>query len=241
VITTTAPIYVRREDEGKWAAYCEAQPAAQRTLLRLPGALGLPKAEARAAAKVGLEAQHVVAWALRHPTPVSLGPCAALADLAPRALALMPEKGDEGAQVLVDLAAAMDPNAGPATGSSAQPIAAVVPTGPGRYTLAQPITHHGDCPGNYIIGRVLNAAGGPVAGVRLTMVDQWGNRAEALSKSGAADFGMYDFPLNPFANRYTVTVVDGAGQPISAPVTVEHLQGASGSAPCHTVIWWSGG
>jgi hypothetical protein len=47
--------------------------------------------------------------------------------------------------------------------------------------------------------------------------------------------------LNPFANRYTVTVVDGAGKPLSAPVTVEHRQGAGGDAPCHTVIWWSGG
>ena len=41
------------------------------------------------------------------------------------------------------------------------------------------------------------------------MVDQWGNRAEAVSKSGATDFGNYDFMLNAFANRYTVTVVEG--------------------------------
>ncbi len=245
VVTATAPVYVKRGDEGKWAAYCEVQPAASRTLLRLPGALGLPQTEAdvKAERPIGLEAQHVTAWALRHPTPVSLGPCDKLGEIAPRALALMPEKGDEGAQVLVDLAAAMDPNVGPVAGSLAQPVtsAAAAPPAPGAYNLAQPVTHHRDCPGNYIIGRVLNAAGGPVAGVRLTMVDEWNNRAEAVSKSGAADFGAYDFLLNPFANRYTVTVVDGSGRPISAPVTVEHLQGASGSAPCHTVVWWSGG
>lgn len=247
VITATAPIYVKREDEGKWAAYCEMQPAALRTLLRLPSALGLPKGQAegkveiKAETPVGLEAQHVIAWALRHPAPVSLGPCDRLGELAPRALALMPEKGDAGAELLVDLAAALDPNAGPVAGSSAQPVAAVAPVGPGSYTLAQPVTHHRDCPGNYIIGRVLNAAGGPVSGVRLTIVDQWGNRAEAISKSGATDFGAYDFPLNSFANRYTLTVVNGSGRPISPPVTVDHLQGASGDAPCHTVIWWSGG
>jgi hypothetical protein len=229
------------------------EPAAQRTLLRLPDdKLGIPKAavkgeaetEVKAEVKVavpGLEAQHVIAWALRHPTPVSLGPCDALGELAPRALALMPEKGDEGSQVLVDLAAAMDPNAGPVAGSNAQPVASLASAGPGRYGLAQPVTHHRDCPGTYIMGRVLNAAGGPVAGVRLTMVDQWGNRAEAVSKSGAADYGAYDFLLNPFANRYTITVVDGSGRPISAPVTVDHLQGSGGDAPCHTVIWWSGG
>jgi hypothetical protein len=243
----TAPVYVKRGDESKWTAYCQYEPAIVRPVLRLADRLGLPQAEDKVKvkdeARVGLAAQHVIAWALRHPTPVNLGPCDKLAEVAPRALALMPEKGDEGAQVLVDLAAAMDPNVGPVAGSAAQPIAATgpVPAGPGRYTLAQPVTHHGECPGAYIIGRVLNAAGGPVAGVRLTMVDQWGNRAEAVSKSGATDFGMYDFPLNPFANRYTVTVMDGAGRPISPPVTVDHLQGASGSAPCHTVVWWSGG
>jgi penicillin-binding protein 1C len=257
VSAPTAPVYVKRGDQGKWAAYCEAQPAAVRKLLRLPDdRLGFaqPKADEKVKAEekvkaasevgapVGLEARHVIAWALRHPTAVDLGPCDKLGDNALAALALMPEKGDEGAQVLVDLAAAMDPNAGPVAGDTAQPVTAAppAPAGPGAYGLAQPVTHHRECPGNYIMGRVLNAAGGPVAGVRLTMVDQWGNRAEAVSKSGATDYGSYDFPLNPFANRYTVTVVDGSGRPISAPVTVEHLQGA-GNAPCHTVIWWSGG
>ena len=243
VVTTTAPVYVKRGDEGKWTAYCQHEPAIARAVLRLPDRLGLPQAEdkVKAETRIGLEAQHVIAWALRHPTPVSLGPCDKLAEIAPQALALMPERGDAEAQVLVDLAAAMDPNVGPVAGSAAQPVTAAAPAGPGRYRLAQPVTHHGECPGNYIMGRVLNAAGGPVAGVRLTMVDQWNNRAEAVSKDGAADYGAYDFLLNPFANRYTVTVVDGAGRPISAPVTVEHLQGASGAAPCHTMIWWSGG
>jgi len=248
-VTGTAPIYTRRGEETKWTAYCQHEPAAQRTVLRLPDRLGLPEAKDKAEAEVkvetgvGLEAQHVIVWALRHPTPISLGPCDKMAEVVPRALALLPERSDAETQVLVDLAAAMDPNVGPVAGDAAQPIAAGAPTlaGPGRYSLAQAVTHHGDCPGNYIIGRVLNAAGGPVAGVRLTLVDAWGNRAEAISKSGAADFGMYDFPLNSFANRYTVTVVDGAGRPLSAPATVDHLQGASGSAPCHTVIWWSGG
>ncbi len=250
VITATAPVYARRGDVGQWTAYCEVEPAAVRTLLRLPAGLGLPEAAAdqslrpvadQPAPRLGLEAQHAIAWALRHPTPVSLGPCERLAEVATTALRLMPERGDEGLEVLVDLAAALDPNVGPVAGSTAQPVTGLAPAGPGRYALAQPVTHHRDCPGHYIVGRILNAAGGSVAGVRLVMVDQWGNRAEAISKSGAPDFGMYDFPLNYFANRYTVTVVDGAGRPLSPPVTVDHLQGAGGDAPCHTVIWWSGG
>ena len=40
-LVPTAPVYVKRGDQGKWAAYCEAQPAASGTLLRLPdGKLG---------------------------------------------------------------------------------------------------------------------------------------------------------------------------------------------------------
>ena len=56
------------------------------------------KAEVKAEQPVGLEAQHVIAWALRHPTAVDLGPCDKLGEIAPRALALMPEKSDEGAR-----------------------------------------------------------------------------------------------------------------------------------------------
>ena len=93
------------------------------------------------------------------------------------------------------------------------------------------------------MGRVLNREGAPVAGVHLVLVDEWGNRADAVSKDGQADYGSYDFLLNPFANRYTVTVVDESGNPASPPVVVEHLQGAQasgGDSPCHTVDWVGG-
>ncbi len=221
-LVPTAPVYVKRGDQGKWAAYCEAQPAAQRTLLRLPdGKLGFEKDKAEDKVKAeqtcgagGAACDRVGAAASDSRRS---GAVRQAGRDSPRALALMPNKADQGAQVLVDMAAAMDPNAGPVAGDTAQPItsaAPIAPAGPGSYRLAQPVTHHRECPGNYIIGRVLNAAGGPVAGVRLTIVDQWNNRAEAVSKSGASDFGNYDFMLNAFANRYTVTVVDGSGRPI---------------------------
>jgi hypothetical protein len=111
---------------------------------------------------------------------------------------------------------------------------------PGSYSLAEPVSHHAACPGNYIVGQVLNAAGAPVASVRISLVDQWGNRAETWSKDGAGDYGRYDFPINFFPNRYTLLVIDGAGNPLSAPVVVDHLQGDGGDAPCHTVIWRGG-
>ena len=69
------------------------------------------------------------------------------------------------------------------------------------------------CPGNYIVGQVLNAAGAPVAGVRIIMVDQWGNRADAWSKDSAGDYGRYDFPINFFPNHYTLAVLDQADTP----------------------------
>jgi hypothetical protein len=133
----------------------------------------------------------------------------------------------------------MDPNAGPVAGmigDSTVPIGSLTPD-TGRYVLAQPVAHHASCPGNYIIGQVLGVDGGPRAGVHVTLVDQWGNQADAISKSGATDLGNYDFPINDFANRYTLTVVDSIADPISPPVSVDHLQGSGGDASCHTVIW----
>ncbi|MFZ2362612.1 MAG: hypothetical protein WA040_24945, partial [Anaerolineae bacterium] len=143
---------------------------------------------------------------------------------------------------LVDLAAAMDPNAGSVAGATAAPVAvsSITSAGqPGSYGLAEPVSHHDACPGNYIVGQVLDAGGAPLAGVRINLMDQWGNQAEAWSKDSAGDFGRYDFPVNFFPNQYTLMIVDDAGNPLSAPVVVDHLQGNGGDAPCHSVIWRS--
>jgi hypothetical protein len=226
-------------------------PAVERLLLRLPGEFGLsgtPITATEASLEMepagandapSLEQLHAVAWSLRHPTPVNLGSCDALSDRVSQALAADPQKEDAGLQVAVDLAAAMDPNAGPVAGIVGDPgqpgIAAF--TGSGHYLLAGDVSHHTSCPGQYIVGQVIGADGAPRAGVHIVLVDQWGNRADAVSKDGPTDFGNYDFPLNDFANQYTLTVVDEGGQAISPPVVVEHRQGASGDSPCHTVIW----
>ncbi len=239
----SAPVYAALPDAGRWTAYCRVEPAAVRPLLALPDRLGLPTAAeegaaAAADARTVDEQLAAVAWSLRHPTAVDLGPCDALADLIPRALASDPKPGDEALQVMVDLAAALDPAAGPVPGDTALPVQVVAP-GDHRY-VAQGIAHHDQCPGYYIVGQVINRAGGPVAGVHIVLVDEWGNRADAWSKGGESDYGRYDFPINSFANRYTLTVVDGAGSPISAGVVIEHLQGSGGASPCHTVNWVGG-
>jgi 1A family penicillin-binding protein len=246
-LVATAPVYVDRGQGVQWTAYCEVEPAALRPLLKLPGRFGLPSTGeisqapgTGAGAAISREQLHAIAWSLRRPTAVNLGPCDRLGDLAARALAMDRPADEPPAQVLVDLAAAQDPNAGGVSGALEAATVAETqsgPSGPYRYGLAEPVTHHSACPGQYIVGQVLNTAGAPVAGVHILLVDQWGNRADAFSKAGAVDYGNYDFPLNFFANQYTLTVVDEAGNPISAPVIVDHLQGASGDAPCHTVMW----
>jgi penicillin-binding protein 1C len=242
-LAATAPVYVDRGQGGQWTAYCQVEPAALRPLLRLPAGVGLslPGSD-EARARLAREREQALAWTLRNPTPLNLGLCDGLSETLAPALALDARPDQPAAQVLVDLAAAMDPNAGPVAGDTAAPVAgaAAWAGAPGSYSLAEPVSHHDTCPGNYIVGRVLNAAGAPVAGVRLSMVDQWDNRADAWSKESAGDYGSFDFPINFFPNQYTLLVVDGEGNPLSAPVVVDHLQGAAGDAPCHTVIWRGG-
>jgi penicillin-binding protein 1C len=246
----SAPVYVNRGGGNSWTAYCEATPALERVLLRLPGKLGLsgnsaasmdiPEAgEESADNRSGPEALHALAWSLRHATPANLGMCDTLPERVLLALAADPQADDAGLQVGVDLAAAMDPNAGPAAGvaTAAGPTAPLSPVGTALYVPDGAVSHHSSCPGEYIVGQVLGSDGAPQAGIHIVLVDQWGNRADASSKSGAADFGNYDFPLNDFANRYTVTVVDEEGHVISPPVVVDHRQGDGGDAPCHTVSW----
>jgi membrane peptidoglycan carboxypeptidase len=228
----SAPVYADRGG-WVWSAYCRVEPAVVRTMLKLPGLLGLPGQVDQAAMDNDTKTAQMraMAWSLSHPLPVNVGPCDGLPRVAAQAGA---------GRVSADLGAAMNPNVGTApvggqvTATSAYTGGAAA--GATSYALAQPVTHHNSCPGNYIMGQVIDWQGRSVAGVQVRMVDQWGNIAETASKDGAGDFGLFDFPLNYFANQYTLTVLDGNGRAISAPVVVDHLQGAGGDAPCHTVV-----
>lgn len=269
-LVQSAPVYAG----GQWAAYCRTEPGAVRALLKLPGPLGVPvpteeatitlsaapqrllqpvsnsPRQASVAANASKAPRQVdvlsaVAWALRSPLPVDLGPCSTLQATARQAL------GGGGLAVSADLSAAMDTRAGPVDGTlptavdwtlatpsqeDSLPAAAASPSG-FRFALAQGIVHHGGCPGQYIMGSVITSHGAPMPNVHIEMVDEWGNRADAWSKSGANDAGLYDFPIGNTPNRYTLTVVDDNGTAISAPVTVEHHKGYAGDHNCHTVIW----
>ena len=242
----SAPVYV---DDGRrpiWTAYCSVEPAVSRSLLKLPGRVALPESDEQSTAgsvdraieqAAAQERLNALAWVLRHPTPASLGPCEDLAGTASKALALDQHQGSTSLRVMFDMAGAMDPNAGPVAGA---PPAQVTAPGIASFVLAEPVSHHDSCPGEYIVGRVMDGSGQPLAGIHIALVDQWGNRADAVSKDGATDYGQYDFPLNHVENEYTLTVVDAQGQAASLPVTVDHLQGSGGDAPCHSVIWRAG-
>ncbi len=249
----TAPVYVDSGEGGVWTAYCETEPALERALLKLPGEWGLPEPAAVITLTATLEATvqvtqtltaavtpeqlQALAWVLEHPTPVNLGPCDTLGERVALVQDLLPQESGQSLQVLVDLTAAMDPNAGPVAGHTAQPVASLIAPGASRFVLSRPIEHHTTCPGHYVVGEVEDRKGAPLAGIHITLVDQWGNRADTVSKSGAVDYGHYDFPINHFANRYTVTIVDESGAPLSLPIVIDHLQGSGGDAPCHTVDW----
>ncbi len=105
------------------------------------------------------------------------------------------------------------------------------PAGPVRHTID-------GCAGPSIRGTVYDAAGAPLAGVRLWLYDQWANTAYAETKSGAADFGQYDFPIftnDPIIFYIAVLAPDGA--PASPTVEVYHRQGPQQAANCHWLDW----
>jgi hypothetical protein len=190
------------------------------------------------------EQLQVMVWSLRYGLPVNLGRCDALQDLAPRALALDPQLSNAGLRLLVDLAAANSDHIADMAGSGAVEIAAISRAGDsiagvagGSYTLAHPVVHDNNCPGQYIMGRVLNWEGAPVPNIQVRFRDQWGNESGAVSKNGAIDFGMFDFPI-PSGSPHEIYlwVVDDAGNQISSTITVQHRQGEAGDAPCHHVV-----
>lgn len=106
------------------------------------------------------------------------------------------------------------------------------------YALARPVRHSaGDCPGTYILGQVTDRAGNPLPDVRLYLVDQYGNAATAVSKSGASDAGRYDFPIGGPARRFFLTVIGADGRQLSPQVEIGYGLAPDPQATCHWVDW----
>lgn len=115
------------------------------------------------------------------------------------------------------------------------PAAAQTPqVGPGTYRLLG-VAHDYFCPGEYLLGQVLNSRGAPLAGVRIRMVDEWGNPNETVSKNGVVDYGNYDFPIGSARRDLFVTIVSENGTPISETAWIRHRK--LNDIPCHHVVW----
>lgn len=118
-------------------------------------------------------------------------------------------------------------------------LAELAPAAAYPFQPAGPVRHTTDgCASPSIRGTVYDAAGAPLAGVRLWLYDQWANTAYAETKSGAADFGQYDFPI--FTNDpiiFYIAVLAPDGTPASPTVEVYHRQGPQQAANCHWLDW----
>jgi len=90
-----------------------------------------------------------------------------------------------------------------------------LPAGPAQPDPSNP------CPGcpyapAYIVGRITDAAGNPLSGVRLACYNEWHRYPVVASKAG----GEYDFAINQAETTWYVVVLDQNDQPISPEVAV---------------------
>ena len=265
----SAPVYVQQGESTRLAGFCGLPEGAPRTMMLLPGmgqranvdaegaeaeATPLPQffevnenaqanEEGAEIPAMTLAQRQVLAWAVRYGEPVFLGPCDLLQHYLPAALAMDAQEGDGELRVMVDLAAASDPNAVAISQDGAVPMDAIQRAvaveglvGADAVAVAQGIVHDTACPGNYVIGTVVNGAGAPMAGVRLMMTDAWGNQSLAESKSGQLDYGKFDFPIyGDGPQNLQLVVVDGNNNPRGTPIIVPHRMDAASDAPCHHV------
>lgn len=118
------------------------------------------------------------------------------------------------------------PTVTPAPSATTLPTPAPPPTAaasPYRFLPvgeAQPDPSH-PCPScphapAYIVGRVVDAAGRPLANVRLLCYNEWHRYPIVASKAG----GEYDFAIIQAETTWHVVVLDQADQPISPEVAV---------------------
>jgi hypothetical protein len=93
--------------------------------------------------------------------------------------------------------------------------------GPAQPYLSQPCPGCPRAPG-YITGRVVDAGGNPLAGVRLVCYKEWHRYPVVGSKGG----GEYDFPILQAEATWYVVILDEADQPVSpeAPVHFNPLE-----------------
>ena len=117
-----------------------------------------------------------------------------------------------------------------------EPSATPVPNYP--FVLARPVRYSSnDCPGTYALGLVTDRSGSPMAGVRLKLVDEFGNPAVAVTKPGPGDTGRYDFPMGGPGRKFYMTVIDEAERPLSPEVEILHDLAPYEGQNCRWVDW----
>jgi hypothetical protein len=102
-----------------------------------------------------------------------------------------------------------------------RPVYGYLPVGTAQPELSQPCPGCPRAPG-YIVGRVVDADGVPLAGVRLVCYNDWHRYPVVGSKGG----GEYDFPILQAEATWYVVILDEADNPMSpeAPVFFNPLE-----------------
>lgn len=95
----------------------------------------------------------------------------------------------------------------------------------------------GDCPSDSVRGRVYDRQGNPLPGVRLWLLDEYGNESFAVSKGEQVDLGKYDIPIFGVPRKFYLVVLDSSGHPDSQRVEIIHKRPPYENFSCHFVDW----
>ena len=195
-----------------------------------------------------LDRKQAMAWSLRYGSWADLGTCDELEASIEEVASLLQQGENRATRIVVDMAAA--DNAELAINRESgqierwavdRSISLTSFSSPGIYALNTSVIHDRSCPGQYVMGRVINLQGAPVAGIRIRARDEWGNSYETTSKNGGQDYGLFDFPIYSYSpHDIYVTVIDANGAPISQDVLIPHFKGSMADATCHHVVFQGG-
>ena len=118
------------------------------------------------------------------------------------------------------------------------PFPSATPAGAFLYNLRGSVRYTtGDCPGTYALGIVSDRSGNPLPNIRLSLVDEYGNAANAVTKPGPGDTGRYDFPMSGPARRFYISIVDDSGRALSPRVEILHDLPPQEGKGCRWVDW----
>lgn len=120
--------------------------------------------------------------------------------------------------------------------ATSEPSATAIPAYP--FVLARSVRYSSnDCPGTYAQGQVIDRSGSPLPGIRLRLIDEYGNAATAATKPGPGDTGRYDFPMGGPPRKFYMSIIDDAGRSLSPEVEILHDLAPQAGKNCRWVDW----